>query len=158
MTRPSSAPAPAPAIAIAIAIALALALTLLAVAVVNACGGRRNRDFRHIVENEELKHIHVIKVNPNKKPLASPFLSLAPLSLSRPCPGPHSSPPLTPLLPVCTVLQFRDVTAPLYEMHPDGPGNKDCTRYCHCHLPPRPDQTETLSQRATHVTLPRLTL
>jgi hypothetical protein len=47
----------------------------------------RNRDFRHIIENEELKHIHVIK--------------------------------------------FRDVTAPLHEMHPDGPGYKDCTRYCY---------------------------
>ena len=29
------------------------------------------------------------------------------------------------------VVPFRDVTAPLYDMHPDGAGSRDCTRYCH---------------------------
>lgn len=29
------------------------------------------------------------------------------------------------------IVPFRDVTAPLHDMHPDGYGSKDCTRYCH---------------------------
>ena len=29
------------------------------------------------------------------------------------------------------IIPFRDITAPLYDMHPDGVGSKDCTRYCY---------------------------
>jgi hypothetical protein len=47
----------------------------------------RNRDVKFIIENEKLKHIHIIP--------------------------------------------FRDITAPLYDMHPDAFGSKDCTRFCY---------------------------
>ena len=29
------------------------------------------------------------------------------------------------------VIPFRDITAPLHDMHPDGHGSRDCTRYCY---------------------------
>lgn len=29
------------------------------------------------------------------------------------------------------IIPFRDITAPLHDMHPDGVGSKDCTRYCY---------------------------
>lgn len=29
------------------------------------------------------------------------------------------------------IVPFRDITAPLYDMHPDGFGSKDCTRFCY---------------------------
>jgi hypothetical protein len=52
------------------------------------------------------------------------------------------------------VIPFRDVTAPLYDMHPDGPGSKDCTRFCQF-----PQMWQTVWSKlsdATNITADRL--
>ena len=74
---------------------------------------RRNRDFRHIVENEELKHIHVIKVRALSlpHPTHNTYLAHAPHMYTR-----HQGPsPLITTQPHCTLT--HDIIHMLHTPH-----------------------------------------